>query len=64
MGAIGRMFDRYRRRIDMDILWPQCVELARTEDLAKAAFYYHISNAPAWTRHYTEHQLCRFVNDL
>ena len=48
----------------MDILWPQCVELARTEDLAKAAFYYHISNAPAWTRHYTEHQLCRFVNDL
>ena len=64
MGAMRRWFDSRRRKIDMDILWPQCVQLAKTQDLARSAFYYHISNDPVWTRHYTEDELYRFVNTL
>ncbi len=37
-----------QRQIDMDILWPVCVENARDLDRAKAAFAAHAFNDPAW----------------
>lgn len=37
-----------QRKIDMDILWPVCVEQACDLDHAKAAFAMHAFNDEAW----------------
>jgi hypothetical protein len=37
-----------QRAIDMEILWPSCLELAPDLDHAKAAFAFHAFNDPAW----------------
>lgn len=56
-------WDAVTRSSDMSILWPIC---RQTEDLerAKAVFYFHIANDPAWTDHYTEAELVNFVDAL
>lgn len=58
------LWDAPRRKMDMDILWPQCVELAKDLDHAKAAFFYHIVRDSAWTRRYSDAELYEFMNDL
>ena len=37
-----------QRKIDMEILWPICVEQANDLDHAKMAFAVHAFNDPAW----------------
>lgn len=37
-----------QRKIDMQVLWPTCVEQARDLNHAKAAFAAHAFNDPAW----------------
>jgi len=63
-GWIVRILHRTNRRTDMDILWPACKEHANDLDSAKAAFYFHITNDPAWTDHYSDEELVAFVGDL
>lgn len=41
-------YNERRRKIDMDILWPSCCELAEDLNHAKAAFAAHAFNDPAW----------------
>ena len=49
MSLIRRWWYARLRKIDMQILWPECVKVAHTLDEAKAAFAYHAFNDPAWT---------------
>lgn len=46
--AIREWWDARRRRIDMDILWPLCLEGAGNLEHAKAAFLTHCLADPAW----------------
>ena len=39
---------RRLRRIDVEILWPQCVRLAEDPDSARAAFARHALHDKAW----------------
>ena len=48
LGWITRWWHARQRRIDLDILWPQCLANARDLDHAKAAFAMHAMNDPAW----------------
>jgi hypothetical protein len=46
-----RLMDWWRarqRRIDLEILWPACLRLARDIDHARAAFAIHAFHDPAW----------------
>ena len=52
------------RKTDMLTLWPACKDHAESLDHAKAAFYFHASNDPAWTNHYTEEELIAYVDEL
>jgi len=36
------------RRLDLEILWPQCREHAANLEQARAAFARHASSDPAW----------------
>jgi hypothetical protein len=63
-GFIVKWLHRANRRTDMDILWPACKEHATDLDQAKIAFYFHITNDPAWTDHYDDAELRSFVEDL
>ena len=47
-GWLSRWFDKRRRQIDIEILWPLCVENAPSLDHAKAAFAVHAMNDDAW----------------
>jgi hypothetical protein len=53
-----------QRRTDMSTLWPACLEHAEDINDARTAFYFHISNDPAWTTDYDEAQLINFVDEL
>ena len=48
MNVITQWWYRRLRRIDMQVLWPACVEKAPDLDHAKAAFAAHAFNDPAW----------------
>jgi len=52
---------RQARSTDLRILWPACREQADTIEQARAAFYFHASNDPAWTEHYNENELYTYV---
>ena len=41
-----------QRKMDMEILWPLCVDNSPDMDHAKAAFAVHAFNDPAWIEHY------------
>ena len=58
------LWDAINRKTDMRILWPICVETAPDLDHAKAAFYFHVSNDPAWINHYGEQNLIEFIEQL
>lgn len=51
------------RRIDIDILWPACIEQAPNLDLAKAAFTWHVCNDPAWLV-LEGQEMFRIIDDL
>lgn len=59
-----KWWDSANRSSDMTILWPICKQHAPSLDDAKAAFYMHIINDPAWTNHYVEADLIDFVDRL
>ena len=48
MNWIRKWWYARMRRIDMQILWPECIRQAPTLDKAKAAFACHAFNDPAW----------------
>lgn len=45
---VDRLWNAPRRAVDLNILWPQCVELAHDIHHAKAAFAVHAFNDEAW----------------
>jgi hypothetical protein len=61
---IMRIWHAINRKTDMQTLWPPCKEFSENLDQAKCAFYFHVSNDPAWTKHYTRDELIDFVNAL
>jgi hypothetical protein len=48
MNWLKSLWYRHLRRIDMQILWPACVEKAPDLEHARAAFALHAFNDPAW----------------
>jgi len=58
------LWDKTNRNTDMRILWPICKQHAESLDVAKAAFFMHVSNDPAWYQHYSESDLIDFVDNL
>ena len=64
MNWIMKWWRATQRRTDMSTLWPACKQHAEDLDHAKAAFYFHASNDPAWTTDYDEDALIQFVNEL
>jgi hypothetical protein len=46
---IRAWWHRRQRRLDMELLWPICLEGASDLDHAKAAFAMHCFRDPAWT---------------
>ena len=61
--AIRNWWHARQRRIDMDILWPQCLAGARDLDHAKAAFAMHAFNDPAW-QELGEDYIFKFIDNL
>jgi len=45
---LSRWWNKRRRQIDIEILWPLCVDNAQSLDHAKAAFAMHAMNDDAW----------------
>lgn len=56
-------WNRRRRKIDLEILWPQCRKLAQDLDHAKAAFAMHAFNDDAWSD-LTEDEIVTIIGDL
>jgi hypothetical protein len=46
--AIRMWWHARQRQVDMQVLWPVCIQEAGDHDHAKAAFAYHCFNDPAW----------------
>jgi hypothetical protein len=46
--AIRKIINARRRNLDMNILWPICLQAANDLDHAKSAFAMHCYNDPAW----------------
>jgi hypothetical protein len=62
--ALIRMWWHARQRsIDMDILWPVCLQGANDLDHAKAAFATHAFNDPAWLA-LGEDGIIQFIDQL
>lgn len=57
-------FHAVNRRTDMRILWPICKQHAEDLNHAKAAFFLHVANDPAWTDHYSWDELTLYVDKL
>jgi hypothetical protein len=49
MGFWRDWWNGRRRRLDLEILWPECRRLARDLPSARRAFEAHVVNDPAWT---------------
>jgi hypothetical protein len=58
------LWDGMNRSSDLTLLWPACKEHAPHLDHAKMAFFMHVQHDPAWTNHYTEEELIRYVDTL
>jgi hypothetical protein len=52
------------RRTDLSMLWPICKQHAESLDHAKAAFFLHAMNDPAYTDHFTEQEIIDYVDTL
>lgn len=63
-GYFGRRYRAGSRSADMKFLWPQLKARAQSLDHAKAGFYTHIVNDPAWTKDFTFPELQAFVDRL
>ena len=61
--VVKRWWRARQRRIDMDILWPLCLEGAGNLDNAKAAFATHCFLDPAW-RELGETGIIAFIDKL
>jgi hypothetical protein len=49
MRALLKWWRRRQRELDLEILWPACLEYSTSLDEAKAAFAMHAFNDRAWT---------------
>jgi len=56
-------FAAIQRKMDILILWPECLRQARDLDHAKAAFTVHAYNDPAW-RILGEDEIARRIGAL
>jgi hypothetical protein len=56
-------WNRRRRRIDLEILWPACRSQARDLDHARAAFAVHALHDDAWLC-LGEEEVCRQIDRL
>jgi hypothetical protein len=62
-GLIRAWWYARQRRIDMEILWPCCVEGAHDLDHAKVAFAIHCFQDPAWLE-LGEKEIFHFIDRL
>jgi hypothetical protein len=62
--AIKQWWWKRQRKIDIEILWPECKKLAPTLHKAKLAFYNHANNTPAWFEYYDRYALRDFIDKL
>ena len=51
------------RRMDLDILWPECCKAAPNLLMAKGMFTYHAIQDPAWCA-LGEEEMRRIINNL
>lgn len=61
---IARMWRRRLRKIDLQTLWPACVQKASSITMARAAFATHAFHDEAWTSDYSEEELIAFIDQL
>lgn len=62
--AIRKWWHARQRRIDMDVLWPQCLAGANNLAHAKVAFAIHCAHDPAWTSEMNHDEIMDFVERL
>jgi hypothetical protein len=60
---LRQRWNRRRRRIDMQVLWPACLKNAPTLDHAKAAFAQHVFHDTAWAE-FSPRELYAFIDGL
>lgn len=61
------MFKWWRKRqraIDLQILWPVCVQKAPDINIARRAFMLHCINDSAWNIDFTEEELRAYIDKL
>lgn len=75
-GKLGKWWRRRQRRLDVQVLWPQCWRRAKklekewgecesmTIYFARSTFAYVISRDPAWTKDFTQSQIEDFIGSL
>jgi len=64
---IGWLLKRWRkgqRATDLRILWPACKAQAPDLNLARVAFAFHAYDDPAWTKDFTEEEICAIISKL
>ena len=61
---LGKWWRKRQRAIDLEILWPQCCELAPDLDHAKAAFAMHAFHDHAWTADYSHDELKDYIDQM
>ena len=49
MNLLSRWWNRRRREIDVQVLWPQCLRQAGSREVAKRAFRTHMELDPAYS---------------
>lgn len=59
-----RLWRKYQRKTDLEILWPTCKARAQNLDHAKAAFAVHCFADSAWTADYNDRELAEFIDAL
>ena len=62
--AFARWHRARKRAIDVQLLWPICVEKAPDMDHAKAAFALHVLHDSAWTKDFTERELIAYIDRI
>jgi hypothetical protein len=49
MNLLARWWNKRRRNIDVQTLWPQCLENAGSREVARRAFRLHMQLDPAYS---------------
>lgn len=64
LAFITRWLRKQQRAMDMQMLWPECLEIAPDRSYAVMAFGMHVLRDPAWTIDYCEEALVWMLDCL